>query len=197
MPCEQWPGLILWRSRSAVLTEFLETLIRVTPGVCFSAMATRGAAFQFESFCDLGGPARRACLFTAITDQAHIEQPLSISSVASGFVLGGVALVFVLAQFLALRWGLTPYCACKKKSLILERGQRDQLSDGYPDELQELAAHLQHFVTQEQNQRRRYRQALDNLAHSLKTPLSVISNALKERQPSSALLQDQVSRMQM
>ena len=55
---------------------------------------------------------------------------------------------------------------------------------------------LQRFVTHEQSQRRRYSQALDNLAHSLKTPLSVISNALTEPRPPVPLLQDQVQRMQ-
>ena len=93
-------------------------------------------------------------LYLRPADQAPYRATIGAFRQSLGFALGGVALVFVLAQFLALRWGLTPLLRMQKEVVDLERGQQDQLSDGYPDELQELAAHLQHFVTQEQNQRR-------------------------------------------
>ena len=191
-------GETLWRSRSAVLTDISRNTDSVlVPGeFVFQQWQQEVPRFSLSHSVTWEGLQDERVVFTAITDQAPYRATIGAFRQSLGFALGGVALVFVLAQFLALRWGLTPLLRMQKEVVDLERGQRDQLSDGYPDELQELAAHLQHFVTQEQNQRRRYRQALDNLAHSLKTPLSVISNALKEPQPSSALLQDQVIRMQ-
>ena len=191
-------GETLWRSRSAVLTDISRNTdsVLVPGGFVFQQWQQEVPRFSLSHSVTWEGLQDERVVFTAITDQAPYRATIGAFRQSLGFALGGVALVFVLAQFLALRWGLTPLLRMQKEVVDLERGQRDQLSDGYPDELQELAAHLQHFVTQEQNQRRRYRQALDNLAHSLKTPLSVISNALKEPQPSSALLQDQVIRMQ-
>lgn len=191
-------GQTLWRSRSAVLTDVSQSseMASTSGGFTFEHLRQATPRFSLSHSVTWEGLQNERVIFTAITDQAPYRAAIREFRQSLGLGLGGVAVVFILAQFLALRWGLTPLLRMQKEVLDLERGQRDQLSNGYPEELQELATHLQHFVTQEQNQRRRYRQALDNLAHSLKTPLSVINNELTEKQPSTALLQDQVVRMQ-
>ena len=93
----------------------------------------------------------------------------------------GLALVTLLvigAQFLAIRWGLTPLRVMAEEVRALEEGRREGLSDRYPKELQGLRRNLARFVAHEHRRRARYRHALEDLAHSLKTPLAVIRNAL-------------------
>ena len=93
----------------------------------------------------------------------------------------GVSVVTLLVlgvQVVAIRWGLKPLRIMAEEVRELEDGQRDGLSSTYPQELQGLADNLSRFVVHEQRSRARYRNALDDLAHSLKTPLAVMRNAL-------------------
>jgi two-component system sensor histidine kinase PhoQ len=54
------------------------------------------------------------------------------------------------------------------------------LSTDYPDELRSVALNLNALLTNERKQRQRYRDKLDDLAHSLKTPLAVLRNLVEE-----------------
>ena len=107
--------------------------------------------------------------------------------------LGAVTVLFVVAQFLAVRWGLYPLRTMAEEVREMEEGQREQLSSRYPAELQGLAENLDRFVAHEQRSRSRYRKAMEDLAHSLKTPLAVIRNALSS---DSGLLREQLDRME-
>lgn len=111
--------------------------------------------------------------------------------------LGAVTLLFIFAQFLAVRWGLRPLRTMAQEVREMEEGRREQLSETYPRELTGLAENLGRFVAHEQRSRSRYRKAMEDLAHSLKTPLAVLRNAL-ERVPedSRPLLEEQLDRMQ-
>ncbi len=115
-------------------------------------------------------------------------------------LFAGVALVtllFVLAQIMAVRWGLRPLRTMAQEVRELEEGRRQRLSDAYPSELTGLAENLDRFVAHEERSRTRYRKAMEDLAHSLKTPLAVIRNAM-ERVPDNprSLLEEQLDRMQ-
>ena len=193
-------GEMLWRSRSALLTDIAGDgrASSVSSGFVFtqSLQQLQPPRFSLSHAVTWEGLENERVIFTAVADQASYRRAIQDFRQNLGIGLGGVALVFILVQALALRWGLTPLLRMQREVGELERGSRERLSEGYPIELQNLAVNLQRFVTHEQSQRRRYSQALDNLAHSLKTPLSVISNALTEPQPSAPLLQDQVQRMQ-
>lgn len=111
--------------------------------------------------------------------------------------LGAATLLFVVAQFLAVRWGLLPLRRMAHEVREMEEGRRETLSAAYPAELEGLAENLDRFVAHEQRSRSRYRKAMDDLAHSLKTPLAVIRNALEQVEPQSrGLLEEQLDRMQ-
>jgi len=64
-------------------------------------------------------------------------------------------------------------------------------------ELQGLAENLDRFIAHEHRSRSRYRKAMEDLAHSLKTPLAVIRNALSDATSNqSDLLGEQLDRME-
>lgn len=65
----------------------------------------------------------------------------------------------------------------------IEEGKIDQINDDYPPELQPLQNSINKLLNSEKQQRERYKKSLDDLAHSIKTPLSIIlgqSNLSKE-----------------
>lgn len=112
--------------------------------------------------------------------------------------LGAVTLFFVLAQALAVRWGLRPLRVMAGEVRELEEGRRDRLSEAYPVELEGLAENLGRFVAHEERSRSRYRKAMEDLAHSLKTPLAVMRNELAGRSGDggNALVSEQLDRME-
>ncbi len=93
--------------------------------------------------------------------------------------LGGVAALLLLIQLLLLRWGLLPLQRMALDLKRIEEGGKDRLDPRYPRELQGLAANLNMLIDSERKQQQRYRTTLGDLAHSLKTPLAVISGAVR------------------
>ncbi|PKG73898.1 ATP-binding protein [Shewanella sp. GutCb] len=79
-------------------------------------------------------------------------------------------------QMTWLWWTLKPLSSLETELSAIENGKANQLSDRYPTELQAVAQQLNTLLSTEQNQRKRYRNALADLAHSLKTPLAVIQS---------------------
>ena len=108
---------------------------------------------------------------------------------------GSLFMLLSLAMVWALRWGLRPLRRIQAQLYELDSGNRSELDSVQPVELMPLVTSLNHYVVHQGALRTRHRQALDDLAHSLKTPLSVLSLGIKESQPDLPLLQEQVARM--
>src|SRR3546814_10415131 len=80
-----------------------------------------------------------------------------------------------------------------------ESGLQLEIEGSYPDELKPLTRDLNAMIVSEHNQQTRYRNALGDLAHSLKTPLAVLRGISSEPQMPLAQqnqLDEQVRRMQ-
>jgi len=88
--------------------------------------------------------------------------------------LGGAAAGLIVVQFIVLGWGLAPLRKLVRELRGVESGEQSKINSGYPAELTPLAEGLNTMITAERNQQTRYRNALDDLAHSLKTPLAVL-----------------------
>jgi two-component system sensor histidine kinase PhoQ len=110
------------------------------------------------------------------------------------------AVVLVIVQLSVLMWLLKPLRHIAAEINRVERGDLDGLSTDYPVELRPLALNVNALLVNERNQRQRYRDKLDDLAHSLKTPLAVLRNlADRQEDGDSDMLRevaDQVDRMQ-
>ena len=192
----------LWRSPSLQSIDsagFSDNLsfANLTPGVfSFSSIDDAQVKYQLSYAVIWDGIEPSQVVFTAIVDQAPYLAAIADFRQNLWLGLGGATLFFILAQLLALGWGLRPLLVMQREVRELEQGTRSELSNEYPVELSGLAENLQRFASHEAQQRVRYRQALDNLAHSLKTPLSVLRNALVEVAIDKGLVKDQIDRMQ-
>lgn len=100
--------------------------------------------------------------------------------------LGGVAALLLLIQYLLLRWGLLPLNRMALDLKQIEEGGKDRLDPQYPRELQGVTANLNMLIDSERKQQQRYRTTLGDLAHSLKTPLAVISGAMRNLSEANA-----------
>ena len=106
-------------------------------------------------------------------------------------------LLLIVLQLGTLRWGLRPLRRMAERVRALHAGQRGDIGEDYPAELAQLARTLNRFVEHELENRERYRRAMGDLAHSLKTPLAVLKNALiTPDRPDKTLFDDQLDRME-
>ncbi len=113
--------------------------------------------------------------------------------------LAAVALAMMLVQALAIAIGLRPVAQMSARVKEVEAGNRQEMGRDYPPELDDLARNLDLFIAHESESRDRYRKAMEDLAHSLKTPLAVLRNALggsSDQGDQGVLLKEQLDRME-
>lgn len=140
----------------------------------------------------------------AVFEFVVAESPLAMQDQLGGyrrilwFGLGGVACLLVVVQLLVLRWSLAPLRTVVTDMERIQMGEASRLEGHYGRELQGVAGTLNSLIENERSHLERYRNTLSDLAHSLKTPLSVLSGLSQQSQmPESdrQLLQEQTQRM--
>ena len=108
--------------------------------------------------------------------QLQMEQQAFRTGLWRSLSVTGV--ILVLAQLLLLSLGLRPLQRITRDISSIEAGEKERIEDAYPKELEPLKRNLNHLLDTEKANQTRYRNALDSLAHSLKTPLSVIRSSM-------------------
>jgi two-component system sensor histidine kinase PhoQ len=106
------------------------------------------------------------------------------------------ALVLLLVQGVILSWSLKPLRQVAREVREIEIGRQSELVGAYPRELSTLTENLNALIRHSHAHLERYRHALADLAHSLKTPLAVLRGAVE--MPAAELVntvQEQIERM--
>ncbi len=116
-------------------------------------------------------------VFTVMEDLSHYQEPLSKYRLLIAIGLLVFGLVFLLLQTIILRVGLSPVRRIAADVEAMNRGESEQLSGQYPEELKLLTTNLNRLITDERAQRENYRERMADLSHGLKTPLSVLKGA--------------------
>ena len=117
------------------------------------------------------------------------ETPDRFAATVAGFRgdlyrwLALAAVLVILAQMAILWLLLKPLRRVAHEVREVEAGQREQLLGPYPVELQPLTANLNALLLTERDNAGRYRRALGDLAHALKTPLAVMRSRIDSDQP--------------
>jgi len=109
-------------------------------------------------------------------------------------LLGGMALLLLLTLTAALAWGLRPLGTVAREVRAIEEGQQESLTRNYPSELRRLTDNINALLHHERSQQARYKNAMADLAHSLKTPLAVL-RGLAGRGEQATAIEEQVARM--
>ena len=96
--------------------------------------------------------------------------------------------LLLLVMYLVTRWSLRPLQKIGLEVKAIEDQKQSGFEQEYPDEIAPLTENLNILLKREQYQRQRYRNAMDDLAHSLKTPLAVLTGLSDQ----SAISQSQI-----
>lgn len=105
-----------------------------------------------------------------------------------------ITATLLLCQFIALRLTFRPIAHLESEISLLEQGKKSTLSDDYPIELEGVTQNLNALIDKEYRQRERYRTSMADLAHSLKTPMTIISSEMTNY-ANNPILQNAVERI--
>jgi len=188
----------LWRSQS-LLTSSLPTplpieLSSLTTGEkSFSTIVLNGLPHFIYSYAvSFSESGRDFPLIVHIAQDKQVFLKL-IDNFKQRLWLGLAVLMFIilLLQLVWLMWTLKPLSSLEREVKAIEQGKAERLTGLYPKELSQLTSQLNQLLDTEQKQRQRYRNALSDLAHSLKTPLAV----LQAQSDITTVNQEQINRI--
>jgi two-component system sensor histidine kinase PhoQ len=193
-------GTVEWRSPSSVGVE-ARFAGRVPPGEkrTTKLAAPDGArmlAFALGVAWELPSGGTRDYVFVAAESLEPYYRQLNVFRVQ---LLGGFAVftfVVLLGVVLSLRHLLRPLRRMEAQIGEIEAGEREQFDGEWPRELEGVAANLNALLRAERDRLRRYRNMLGNLAHSLKTPLSVLRGLAATEPVERGAVAQQLDRMQ-
>lgn len=164
------PGLVLEQLRTPGRTVFYDT--RGPAGE-----SLRAAAFAARL------PGRRdPVIFMAAENRAPLDADARLFALTTAVALLALGAGLVLAVFAQVRVGLRPVFEMRREIARVRRGRAQRLSGVYPEELAPLSSELNALLDHNQEVVERQRTHVGNLAHALKTPLSVLLSE-SERRP--------------
>lgn len=135
-------------------------------------------------------------IFMAAEDRGPVDRDVRgfITATAITFVLlGGGMIAAVVIQ---VRVGLNPLFALRREVASVRRGKAERVERDYPLELAPLADELNALMAHNQEVVERQRTHVGNLAHALKTPLSVmLTEARQTKTPLSEIVETQAEAM--
>jgi two-component system sensor histidine kinase PhoQ len=108
-----------------------------------------------------------------------------------------IAFILLLSMSFLMRGILRPLRQIEREIGEVEKGDRQSLSEGFPSELSGVARNMNVLIGSERARSERYRQTLDNLAHSLKTPLAAMRSVLTQQKSPQLtdLIEPQIEQM--
>tara|TARA_R110002050_G_scaffold219619_3_gene355480 strand:- start:2481 stop:3836 length:1356 start_codon:yes stop_codon:yes gene_type:complete len=196
----------LWQSQSLLTLSLPESL--PTPKIGdtqFSKIELAGNSHLLYSFSASFSDNGQAFAVTLhlIKDQEQLLIALNEFRNTLWTWLFVLMVVFVFIQIIGLFWTLKPLNKLTHELEQIEKGQKKALDANYPFELHQVTQQVNTLLVTEENQRKRYRNALADLAHSLKTPLAVMqsqtdvsSSASQQLQRIDQIIEHQLKRAQ-
>lgn len=136
-------------------------------------------------------------LLTVASDTKELDKAiLAFQSSIQGYLLI-LAIVLLAILFLQITFGLSPLAALKKALHRFHIGEADKVNGVFPVEFNPLVAELNAVIEKNSSIVTRAKTQAGNLAHAMKTPIAVISNALEDKNISDesfkTLVKEQIS----
>lgn len=109
----------------------------------------------------------------------------------------GTTVLLLFVNYWVITWGFAPIRHFSRELQAIKKGESDEIAGEVPKEFVELKESLHSLIRHERGQQKRYRHALDDLAHSLKTPLAVLKNSGDETHKVQIDQMDHIIRYQL
>ncbi len=170
-----------WDSPSALGLRLAEPPQAAVGQFLFAEPGAEQAYFslQFGVSWQLADGSIRPVTVSVLVDAGEIEQLTRAFRLGLWRSLITTGVILVLAQLLMLFLGFRPLRQVARDVGRIESGRAPRLEGRYPRELEPLARNVNRLLATEKSNQERIRNALDSLAHSLKTPLAVIQTGLE------------------
>ena len=148
--------------------------------------AMAGKPYYYDSIGPVHEPLRAAALmvslpgrtqpviFMAAEDRSALEADANRFALETAVFLLILGVGLILPILIQVRVGLQPLFALRREIADVRTGRADRLKGRYPSELTPLAEELNALVEHDQEVVERQRAHVGNLAHALKTPISVM-----------------------
>ena len=148
-----------------------------------------------ERVIDLGDEGR--FLIAVAGDAAEIGEEVRIFDRALGATFVVLAVVLLLTTTFQVRFGLAPLKRISDSLAAIRSGRAERLEGKFPEEIAPLARETNALIDANREIVERARTHVGNLAHALKTPLSVMMNEAAARgdDPLAAKVREQVDIM--
>jgi signal transduction histidine kinase len=170
-----WDEVIPWNP--ATLDEFAkspgDTIFVDGIGPEGEPLRLAGRAVKFPDVQDL-------VIVAAAADRRAADTAASQFTLTVILALIGLAAGLLAAIVIQVRVGLEPLRRMGSDLAAIREGTRDRLDEAAPRELAPLARELNALIDHNKEVVERARTHVGNLAHALKTPISVLMNAARE-----------------
>ena len=123
-----------------------------------------------------GAPESDGYSYAVGGDAAEIDDDLAQFTTMLILALAVLGVGLVVATLFQVRFGLLPLRAIRHDLAAIRSGNAESLEGALPDEIKPLQTELNALIQSNRDVVERARTHVGNLAHALKTPLSVISN---------------------
>jgi signal transduction histidine kinase len=128
------------------------------------------------------GPQSSPYSYAVAGDATEIDRELAAFTTMLIAALGVLGLGLVAATYFQVRFGLSPLRAIRRDLAAIRSGKAEQLEGELPEEIRPLQQELNALIQSNREIVDRARTHVGNLAHALKTPLSVISNEARTQE---------------
>lgn len=165
----------------------LDDQLPLPESVLKDARARLGENVFFNAIGPVGEPLRVAAIYSRINgapyifmvaeDSSSVAQDVRMFALVTAAALLLLALGTLAAIFVQVRFGLRPLFDLTDEVANVQSGEQQRLLRSYPAEIQPVANQLNAFLDHAQDVVERQRMHVGNLAHALKTPLSVLMTA--------------------
>lgn len=147
-----------------------------------------------ERALDLGQDGRY--VISVAGDASEIEGEIASFNLALVGTFAVLGLAFLLTVLFQIRFGLKPLSRISLALSAIRSGQAERLDGDYPEEVAPLVREVNALIDANHEIVERSRMHVGNLAHALKTPLSVLLNEAGTRQdPLAQRVRDQAGVM--
>src|SRR5712692_7600629 len=134
---------------------------------------------MFERTIDLGEEGRY--LIAVAGDAAEIDDEMRTFNEALAVTFCILAVVLLLTTMFQVRFGLAPLKRISDSLAAIRSGSAERLAGKFPEEIAPLARETNALIDANKEIVERARTHVGNLAHALKTPLSVMVNEASAR----------------